>query len=227
MPTVEHVGVSRKIRIDEERRRLKRHPEGVPPGARRRGASLPAPPPCARAGGLRARRALSGRTWDEVRAVTAGTPRRCCCIASWGSCSGSSATSSPTTSPPSASTSSGSTRHAGPRQRVAAGARPARAPPHSRPADLRRERRARPSSSGRCAPRSGCESGGYLVIDETEALVAMDVDTRTLHRQEGPRGDDPQDNLEAAREIARQSAARPRRHHRLDFIDMEERTARR
>ncbi len=36
-------------------------------------------------------------------------------------------------------------------------------------------------------------SGGYLTIDKTEALTAVDVNTGQVRRQEEPRGDDPAD----------------------------------
>ena len=64
--------------------------------------------------------------------------------------------------------------------------------------------------------RSGCKCGGYIVIDETEALVAIDVNTG---RNKGGRDVEKtilQTNLEAADEIARQLrlAQRRRSDHR-------------
>ena len=63
--------------------------------------------------------------------------------------------------------------------------------------------------------------GGYIVIDETEALIAIDVNTG---RNKGGKDQDKtilQTNLEAAEEIARQMRLRNIGGLiMLDFIDM-------
>ena len=66
------------------------------------------------------------------------------------------------------------------------------------------------------------KSGGYLVIDETEALVAIDVNTGKFVGSESHEETIYQNNLEAAVEIARQIRLRDLGGIIvLDFIDME------
>ena len=75
-------------------------------------------------------------------------------------------------------------------------------------------------STGRC----GCKCGGYIVFDETEALIAIDVNTG---RNKGSKDMDKtilQTNLEAADEIARQLRLRNVGGLIIgDFIDMKSR----
>ena len=96
---------------------------------------------------------------------------------------------------------------------------------------LRRRRRrsskrsaCRNRSTTRFIGRSGCRCGGYIVIDETEALVAIDVNTG---RNKGGRDVEKtilQTNLEAADEIARQLRLRNIGGLIIgDFIDMKSR----
>ena len=67
------------------------------------------------------------------------------------------------------------------------------------------------------------KSGGFLTIDQTEALVAIDVNTGRSSREEDPEKLILSTNLEAAAEIARQIRLRDLSGLVLiDFIDMEE-----
>ena len=67
------------------------------------------------------------------------------------------------------------------------------------------------------------KSGGYLVINPTEALVAIDVNSGRATRQRNVEGTARQTNLEAAEEIARQLRLRDLAGLIvIDFIDMDE-----
>ncbi len=74
-------------------------------------------------------------------------------------------------------------------------------------------------------PRVWLRSGGYIVINQTEALVAIDVNTgKFVGRSNRLEDTIVKTNLEAAREIARQIRLRDLGGIIvLDFIDMEER----
>jgi hypothetical protein len=91
---------------------------------------------------------------------------------------------------------------------------------HRSRADLRAVQRRQADRRG-LAPQVWLPCGGYLVIDETEALVAIDVNTG---RNKGGKDQDKtilQTNLEAAEEIARQLRLRNIGGLIvLDFIDM-------
>jgi ribonuclease E len=68
------------------------------------------------------------------------------------------------------------------------------------------------------------KSGGSIVIDVTEALVAIDVNSGRSNQQKGIEGTAYQTNLEAAREIARQLRLRDLGGIIvIDFIDMKDR----
>ena len=54
--------------------------------------------------------------------------------------------------------------------------------------------------------RCDLPSGGYLIIEPTEALVSIDVNSGPLHRQEGSREDDPQDQHRRRRARSRASS---------------------
>ena len=109
MPTLEHMGVSRKIASDEERLRLKRILQGKRPGP---------------VGGFITRTAAEGRTeediagdmlflynlWQDIRRGPKNVRRRCCCITIWTSCRGFCAISWRTVSRPSGSTTKSITR---------------------------------------------------------------------------------------------------------------------
>ncbi len=71
------------------------------------------------------------------------------------------------------------------------------------------------------------ESGGYIVIDQTEALVAIDVNTGRYVGQKKLEDTVLETNLEAVKEIVRQIRLRDLGGIIvLDFIDMEERKSR-
>ena len=71
--------------------------------------------------------------------------------------------------------------------------------------------------------RVALPSGGSIVLHQTEALVAIDVNTGRFVGQEGARGDRLRPNLEAAPEVARQIRLRDLGGLVVvDFIDMED-----
>ncbi len=72
-------------------------------------------------------------------------------------------------------------------------------------------------------PRVTLKSGGYLIIDQTEALVAIDVNSGKATRERSIEDTAVKTNLEAAEEFARQSRLRDLSGLIvIDFIDMEE-----
>ncbi|MGI9365382.1 MAG: Rne/Rng family ribonuclease [Rhizobiaceae bacterium] len=72
-------------------------------------------------------------------------------------------------------------------------------------------------------PQVTLKSGGYLIIDQTEALVAIDVNSGRSTRQHSIEETATQTNLEAADEVARQLRLRDLAGLIvIDFIDMEE-----
>ncbi|MEM7302194.1 MAG: Rne/Rng family ribonuclease [Pseudomonadota bacterium] len=72
-------------------------------------------------------------------------------------------------------------------------------------------------------PQVTLKSGGYLVINQTEALVAIDVNSGRSTRQHSIEETALQTNLEAAEEVARQLRLRDLAGLVvIDFIDMEE-----
>ena len=72
-------------------------------------------------------------------------------------------------------------------------------------------------------PQVTLKSGGYLVINQTEALVAIDVNSGRSTRQHSIEDTATQTNLEAAEEVARQLRLRDLAGLIVvDFIDMEE-----
>ncbi|MEO0329088.1 MAG: Rne/Rng family ribonuclease [Pseudomonadota bacterium] len=73
-------------------------------------------------------------------------------------------------------------------------------------------------------PQVTLKSGGYLVINQTEALVAVDVNSGRATREHSVEKTALQTNLEAAEEVARQLRLRDLAGLIvIDFIDMEER----
>ena len=99
------------------------------------------------------------------------------------------------------------------------------------------ERAALPRRRRRCSQRSGVEaqldamfspqvtlkSGGYIVINQTEALVAIDVNSGRATREHNIEDTALKTNLEAAEEVARQLRLRDLAGLIvIDFIDMEE-----
>ena len=82
------------------------------------------------------------------------------------------------------------------------------------------------NSTRRCAPKVWLKSGGYIVINHTEALVAIDVNTGKFVGKGSTRLEDTivKTNLEAVKEIVRQIRLRDLGGIIVvDFIDMEER----
>ena len=72
-------------------------------------------------------------------------------------------------------------------------------------------------------PQVTLKSGGYLIIDQTEALVAIDVNSGRSTRQHSVEETAAQTNLEAADEVARQLRLRDLAGLIvIDFIDMED-----
>ena len=70
------------------------------------------------------------------------------------------------------------------------------------------------------------KSGGYIVIDVTEALVAIDVNSGRATREASIEDTALKTNLEAAEEAARQMRLRDLAGLIvIDFIDMEDRQA--
>ncbi|MDC3088473.1 Rne/Rng family ribonuclease [Alphaproteobacteria bacterium] len=72
-------------------------------------------------------------------------------------------------------------------------------------------------------PKVTLKSGGYLIIDQTEALVAVDVNSGKATRERSIEDTALKTNLEAAEEFARQARLRDLSGLVvIDFIDMEE-----
>ncbi len=104
-------------------------------------------------------------------------------------------------------------------------------PAHARKVQLWREpagqplfagSRSRRSSTRCCSPTVQLKSGGYLVINQTEALVAIDVNSGRSTRERGIEETALKTNLEAADEVARQLRLRDLAGLIvIDFIDME------
>ncbi|MDJ0930767.1 Rne/Rng family ribonuclease [Breoghania sp.] len=73
------------------------------------------------------------------------------------------------------------------------------------------------------SPQVTLKSGGYIVINQTEALVAIDVNSGKSTREHNIEDTATQTNLEAAEEVARQLRLRDLAGLIvIDFIDMEE-----
>jgi ribonuclease G len=227
MPTVEHVGVSRKITDDEERRRLKTMLKEI--RAERGGGGFIA----RTAGRSRSREDFErdarylGKAWDEARALASRQ------------------------SPPALLH-----RELGLVQRLLRdilsddinritldGERefqktldlvrelqPDLAPRvrlYSKPASVFEEHGIQAELERALGPKVWLDSGGYIVINPTEALVAIDVNTGRNVGKERLEDTILETNLEAAREIVRQIRLRDLGGIIVvDFIDMEERRSR-
>ncbi len=75
------------------------------------------------------------------------------------------------------------------------------------------------------SPQVTLKSGGYIVINQTEALVSIDVNSGRSTREHNIEDTALQTNLEAADEVARQLRLRDLAGLIvIDFIDMEENT---
>jgi ribonuclease G len=227
MPTVQHVGVARKITDDEERRRLKVLLKEI---RQERGG-----------GGFIARTAASGRsrddfdrdaryltrTWDEVRALAQRQ------------------------SPPAllhrelslvqrllrdilnediASIRLDSQREFERTLDLVNQLQPELAPRvrlYSKPGSIFDEHGVSAELERALRPRVWLASGGYIVINQTEALVAIDVNTGRYVGRKKLEDTILKTNIEAAREIVRQIRLRDLGGIIVvDFIDMEERKSR-
>ncbi|HEY7513043.1 MAG TPA: Rne/Rng family ribonuclease [Vicinamibacteria bacterium] len=227
MPTVEHVGVSRKITDDEERRRLKTILKEV--RAERGG------------GGLIARTAGRGRsredflrdghyltrTWDEARALATRQPAPALLYRE-----------------PSLvhrlirdllSDDVASIRLESPREfertlELVRELLPDLAPRvrlHNGPVPLLDEFGVSPELERALRPKVWLPGGGYIVINQTEALVAIDVNTGRFVGKKDLEDTLLKANLDAVREIVRQIRLRDLGGIIVvDFIDMEERRSR-
>jgi ribonuclease G len=227
MPTVEHIGVSRKIVDDEERRRLKGMLKEL-----RQGLG---------GGGLIARTAGLGRgledferdakylarTWDEVRALAererapALLHRELSLVQRL-----LRDILSEDISAIVVDTEREFRRtldlvgelqpHLAPRVRL-----------HSKPQSIFDEHGVSGEIERALKPRVWLASGGYIVINQTEALVAIDVNTGRYTGKNALEETILKTNLEAVREIVRQVRLRDLGGIIvLDFIDMEERKSR-
>jgi ribonuclease G len=227
MPTVEHVGVSRKITDDEERRRLKTILKEV--RAERGG------------GGFIARTAGRGRsredflrdghyltrTWDEARALATRQPAPALLYRE-----------------PSLvhrlirdllSDDVASIRLESPKEfertlELVRQLLPDLAPRvrlHNGPMPLFDEFGVSPELERALKPKVWLPGGGYIVINQTEALVAIDVNTGRFVGKKDLEDTLLKANLDAVREIVRQIRLRDLGGIIVvDFIDMEERRSR-
>jgi ribonuclease G len=228
MPTVEHVGVSRKITDDEERRRLKTILKAI---REERGG-----------GGLIARTAGQGRTaesferdgaylfrtWDEVRALASRQKAPALLYRE------------PTLverllrdllSDEVASIRLDDQRAFERVLDLVRALEPALAPRvrlHSGPVALMDEHGVTAEVERALRSKVWLPGGGYIVINQTEALVAIDVNTGRFVGTSQLEDTLLQANLDAVREIARQIRLRDLGGIIVvDFIDMEERRSRR
>ena len=228
MPTVDHVGVSRKIESREERSRLR----GIVREFREQHGFT---------GGVIIRTAAAGRPkedivsdlehfhtiWTEIRQKTESS-RAPAVVYREQSLVGEAAARPADRGLP-------GDPH---RQRAGAPARARAGRAHHADAGaegeaLRRSRSrssrstaSRPRSTRRCKSKVWLKSGGSIVINQTEALVAIDVNTgRYVGKKTAGRLEDTivKTNLEAVKEIVRQIRLRDLGGIIvLDFIDMEE-----
>jgi len=228
MPTVEHVGVSRKITDDDERKRLK----GLLKGLRQERGG----------GGLIARTAGQGRsneefehdaryltrTWDEIRAVA--SRERAPALLHHELSLVQRLLRDLLSGEVGSIWLDDAREHARTLELVSE-LQPELAPRvrlNSRPGQLFDEHGVSAELERALRPKVWLTSGGYVVINQTEALVAIDVNTgKNVGKQ---RLEDTllETNLEAAKEIVRQIRLRDLGGIIVvDFIDMEERKSRR
>jgi len=228
MPTVEHVGVSRKITDDQERRRLKTVLKEI---RQERGG-----------GGLIARTAGQGkspeaffrdgaylsRTWDEVRAVASRNPAPMLLYRE------PSLVERLLRDLLSEDVASIRLDNDATYERVLDLVRalePALAPRvrrHNGPVGLMEEYGVSAELERALRSKVWLPSGGYIVINQTEALVAIDVNTGRFVGKSLLEETLLKANLDAVREIVRQIRLRDLGGIIVvDFIDMEERRSRR
>src|SRR5262245_6284301 len=227
MPTVEHVGVSRKITADDERRRLKQLLKEI---RLERGG-----------GGLIARTAGLGRsredferdahyltkTWDEVRAVAERSAAPALLHRELGLVQ---RLLRDLLSSDIAKVRLDDEREYRTTLELVTSLQPELAPRvglHTGKASVFEEHGVAVELERALRPRVWLPSGGYIVINQTEALVAIDVNPGRYVGKKGLEDTILKTNLEAAQEVLRQIRLR----HLggiivVDFIDMEERKSR-
>ncbi len=228
MPTVEHVGVSRKITDEEERRRLKTLLKEF--RQERGGGGL-----IARTAGMgRAAEAFQrdgrylSRTWDEVRALAARHPAPMLLYRE------------PTLierllrdllSDEMASIKLDNERDFRRTLELVGALEPALAPRvrlHNGSGGILEEHGITAELERALRSKVWLPSGGYIVINQTEALVAIDVNTGRFVGKNQLEETLLKANLDAVREIVRQIRLRDLGGIIVvDFIDMEERKSRR
>jgi ribonuclease G len=227
MPTVEHVGVSRKINDDEERRRLKTILKEI--RAERGGGGF-----IARTAGLgrsredfeRDARYLT-KTWDEVRARAA---REQPPVLLHREPSLIERLLRDILNEDIAKISLDSEREFQKTLDLVTQLQPELAPRvrlHNKKESLFEEHGVAAELERALTPRVALASGGYIVINPTEALVAIDVNTGSFVGKKKLEDTILQTNLEAAKELVRQIRLRDLGGIIVvDFIDMEERRSR-
>src|SRR5512142_1418241 len=228
MPTVEHVGVSRKITDDEERRRLKAILKEF--REERGGGGL-----IARTAGLgrdgeaffRDGRFLS-RTWDEVRALAS---RQRAPVLLYREPSLVERLLRDLLSEDMTSIKLDNEREFQRTLEVVRALEPTLAPRvrlHNGPTAIMEEHGVSAELERALRSKVWLPSGGYIVINQTEALVAVDVNTGRFVGKNHLEETLLKANLDAVREIVRQIRLRDLGGIIVvDFIDMEERKSRR
>ncbi len=228
MPTVEHVGVSRKITDDEERRRLKTILKEF--RQERGGGGL-----IARTAGLgrdgeaffRDGRYLS-RTWDEVRALAS---RQRAPVLLYREPSLVERLLRDLLSEDVVSIKLDSEREFQHTLEVVRALEPSLAPRvrlHNGPLGIMEQHGVSAELERALRSKVWLPSGGYIVINQTEALVAIDVNTGRFVGKNHLEETLLKANLDAVREIVRQIRLRDLGGIIVvDFIDMEERKSRR
>ena len=227
MPTVEHVGVSRKIVDEDERRRLKTLLKEI--RQERGGGGLIG----RTAGQGRSREDFErdvrylGRTWDEIRAVASRSQsplllhRELSLIQRLlrdllNEQTGSVVLDSRREFERTADMVTHLQPELLPRVRL-----------HERPQGVLEEHGVSAEIERALRSKVWLPSGGYIVINQTEALVAVDVNTGRYVGRRGLEETVLKTNLEAAREIVRQIRLRDLGGIIvIDLIDMEERKSR-
>jgi ribonuclease G len=227
MPTVEHVGVSRKITADDERRGLKQLLKEI---RLERGG-----------GGFIARTAGRGharedferdaryltKTWDEVRALAARSSAPALLHRELGLVQ---RLLRDLLSADIASVRLDNEREYQTSLELVGGLMPELLPRvqrHTGKNGIFEEHGVAAELEKALRPRVWLESGGYLVINQTEALVAVDVNTGRFVGKKGLEDTILKTNLEAAKEVVRQIRLRDLGGIIVvDFIDMEERKSR-
>jgi ribonuclease G len=227
MPTVEHVGVSRKITDDEERRRLKTLLKEL--RQERGGGGF-----IARTAGLgrsredfdRDARYLT-RSWDEIRALASRQPAPALLHRELGLVQ---RLLRDLLSGDVASVRLDSEREYQRTLELVSQLQPELSPRvrlHSRREGLFEEHGVAVELERALRPKVWLQSGGYIVINQTEALVAIDVNTGRYVGRKRLEDTIVQTNLEAAQEVVRQIRLRDLGGIVVvDFIDMEERKSR-